>query len=61
MAEADAAAAVPTSYTSGGDAEGGEESEGGESAARPAPAPSGGTLASDEALQALREKLSGGQ
>ncbi len=29
-------------------------------AARPAAAPRGGTLASDEALQALREKLSGG-
>ena len=28
--------------------------------ARPPPAPTGGTLASDEALQALREKLSGG-
>ena len=63
MAEADAAAAVPTSYTSGGDAEGGEEgdSSGEGSAPRPAPAASGGTLASDEALQALREKLSGGQ
>ncbi|MCW2715526.1 MAG: hypothetical protein JWN88_2573, partial [Frankiales bacterium] len=30
-------------------------------AAKPAPAASGGTLASDEALQALRDKLSGGQ
>ncbi|TAL16504.1 MAG: S1 RNA-binding domain-containing protein, partial [Frankiales bacterium] len=56
MAAADAEAAVPTSYTSTG--EEGDEVEG--EAARPTPAPSGGTLASDEALQALREKLSGG-
>jgi small subunit ribosomal protein S1 len=58
MQAADAEAALPTSYTSGSD-EGGEEA--GEGAPRPAaPAPTGGTLASDEALQALREKLSGG-
>ncbi|HWH29352.1 MAG TPA: S1 RNA-binding domain-containing protein, partial [Mycobacteriales bacterium] len=57
MQQADAEAAVPASYTSG--AEEGEAAEGGD-APRPAPTPSGGTLASDEALQALREKLSGG-
>ena len=60
MQAEDAAAAVPTSYSS----ESGEEGEVVESeeAARPAaPAtPTGGTLASDEALQALRDKLSGG-
>ena len=60
MQAEDAAAAVPTSYSS----ESGEEGEVVESeqAARPAApaAPSGGTLASDEALQALRDKLSGG-
>ena len=65
MAAADAEAALPTSYTSTADGEAGEaEATGDEGApapaARPAPAASGGTLASDEALQALREKLSGG-
>jgi small subunit ribosomal protein S1 len=62
MAAADAEAALPTSYTSvGGDDDAEELSEDGAAAApRPAPAASGGTLASDEALQALREKLSGG-
>ena len=60
MAAADAEAALPTSYSTGGDADG-AEGDAPEGAARPAPAPSsGGTLASDEALQALREKLSGG-
>jgi small subunit ribosomal protein S1 len=62
MAAADAEAALPTSYTSGGaagDAED-EATDGAPAAPRPAPAASGGTLASDEALQALREKLSGG-
>ena len=66
MAAADLDAAVPTSYTSVTGAEG-EEGEDAVAppateAARPAaaPAPTGGTLASDEALQALREKLSGG-
>ncbi len=59
MVAADAEAALPTSYSSVTDAEGDED------AARPAAAPAptasgGGTLASDEALQALREKLSGG-
>ena len=62
MAAADAEAALPTSYTSSAD--GGDDDEapadGAAPAARPAPAASGGTLASDEALQALREKLSGG-
>ena len=66
MAAQDAEAALPQSYTSVTD---GEEASEGEDAApavsRPAPsapAPSGGagTLASDEALQALREKLAGG-
>jgi small subunit ribosomal protein S1 len=61
MAAADAEAAVPTSYTSATGEEGeAPEGEAGEAAAAPAPVPSGGTLASDEALQALREKLSGG-
>ena len=68
MAAADLEAAVPTTYSSatGEDgeeiAEGGDSAEGAEGAARPAPATpsSGGTLASDEALQALRDKLSGG-
>ena len=59
MQAEDAAATVPTSYSS----ESGEEGEvvDGDEAARPvaAAAPSGGTLASDEALQALRDKLSG--
>src|SRR5690242_11326516 len=61
MQAADAEASEPTSYTSA-TGEDGEPVEGGagETAAAPAPAPSGGTLASDEALQALREKLSGG-
>ena len=70
MQQADAEAAVPTSYSSasgtegeseGGDPEGGDPQ--GDAPARPAapaPAVSGGTLATDEALQALREKLSGG-
>jgi small subunit ribosomal protein S1 len=63
MAAADAEAALPTSYTSVA----GEEGEAPEDDTAAAPAPprpaapaSGGTLASDEALQALREKLSGG-
>ncbi|MCW2723349.1 MAG: rpsA, partial [Frankiales bacterium] len=61
MQAADAEAALPTSYTSVAGGEDGEEAEGDEGTPRPAPAPSsGGTLASDEALQALREKLSGG-
>jgi small subunit ribosomal protein S1 len=62
MAAADLEAAVPTTYSSASGEEG-EESEGEEGESRPAApaAPSGGTLASDEALQALREKLSGGQ
>ncbi len=64
MAAQDAEAALPQSYTSvadGGDAAEGDDNE---SPARPAPStPSSGgagTLASDEALQALREKLAGG-
>jgi small subunit ribosomal protein S1 len=57
MQAEDAAASEPTQYSSATGEEG-EEEQG----AAPAPAaPSGGTLASDEALQALREKLSGGQ
>jgi small subunit ribosomal protein S1 len=61
MAAADAEAALPTSYTSVAGEDGDEPAEDGAPAApRPAPAASGGTLASDEALQALREKLSGG-
>jgi small subunit ribosomal protein S1 len=59
MQAEDAAAAEPTTYSSITGEEGEEAPEG---SAAPAPsAPSGGTLASDEALQALREKLSGGQ
>jgi small subunit ribosomal protein S1 len=46
--ESAAEAEAATSYSSGGDPSPGE------------PAPTGGTLASDEALQALREKLTGG-
>jgi small subunit ribosomal protein S1 len=53
MQAADAEAGEATSYSS----EGGDEAEQGSAA----PAPSGGTLASDEALQALRDKLSGSQ
>ncbi len=67
MQAADVEAALPTSYTSSADGEtaaeeGAEPAETGAAptAPRPAPAASGGTLASDEALQALREKLSGG-
>jgi len=62
MAAADAEAALPTSYTSSADGGGEDEpaEDGAPAAPRPAPAASGGTLASDEALQALREKLSGG-
>ncbi|MCW2599985.1 MAG: rpsA, partial [Frankiales bacterium] len=61
MAAADAEAAVPTTYSSATGEEGDEAVEGHAAEARPAPAaPSGGTLASDEALQALRDKLSGG-
>ena len=67
MAAADLDAAVPNSYTSvtGVEGEAGEEpgSPAATDQARPAAAaaaPTGGTLASDEALQALREKLSGG-
>jgi len=66
MQAADEQAAEPSSYSSEA---GAQEADGAEAdglavqapdpaAARPA-APSGGTLASDEALQALREKLSG--
>jgi small subunit ribosomal protein S1 len=51
----------PSSYSSGGDdvapAEGEDDSA---APGTPAPAPSSGALASDEALAALREKLSGG-
>jgi len=69
MAAADADAAVPTTYSSatGGEAEGREDEPDDAAppaAAAPRPAPAApstsGTLASDEALQALREKLSGG-
>jgi small subunit ribosomal protein S1 len=67
MQAADAEAALPTSYTSVAGEEGVDEAvaadgaDAAEAPSRPAPAPaSGGTLASDEALQALREKLSGG-
>ena len=65
MAAADAEAAVPTTYSSAtgeqGEGPEGELAEDGAAAApRPTPAASAGTLASDEALQALREKLSGG-
>jgi small subunit ribosomal protein S1 len=56
MQAEDAAASEPTSYSS----ESGEEGEEAPETGTPAPGPSG-ALASDEALQALREKLSGGQ
>jgi small subunit ribosomal protein S1 len=56
MQAEDAAASEPTSYSSASGEEGDEAPETG----TPAPGPSG-ALASDEALQALREKLSGGQ
>jgi small subunit ribosomal protein S1 len=59
MAAADAEAAEPTTYSSASGEEG-EAAEGEVAAPVPA-APSGGTLATDEALQALRDKLSGGQ
>ena len=49
------AAAAPASYSSGGSTSG----DGGETASPSAAAPEG-SLASDEALQALREKLTGG-
>jgi small subunit ribosomal protein S1 len=60
MQAADAEAAEPTSYTSvtGEEGEGDAPAAEGEAPAA-TPAPSGGTLASDEALQALRDKLSG--
>ena len=61
MAAEDAAAGEATSYSS----ESGEEGEAPEEGAAPAAAapaaPSAGTLATDEALQALRDKLSGNQ
>jgi len=76
MQAADVEAAAPTTYSSVTGAEGEAPAEGADesaaaddaagaegaapAAARPTPAPSGGTLASDEALQALRERLSGG-
>ncbi|MEO6204570.1 MAG: 30S ribosomal protein S1 [Mycobacteriales bacterium] len=60
MAAADAEAAVPTSYSTGSGEEGEAGEDGDEAAPRPAATPSAGTLASDEALQALRDKLSGG-
>jgi small subunit ribosomal protein S1 len=62
MQQADAEAAVPTSYTSatGEEGEEGAEAPADGDAPAAAPVPTGGTLASDEALQALREKLSGG-
>jgi small subunit ribosomal protein S1 len=56
MQAEDVAASEPTSYSS----ESGEEGEEAPETGTPAPGPSG-ALASDEALQALREKLSGGQ
>ncbi|MDT7570217.1 MAG: small subunit ribosomal protein, partial [Actinomycetota bacterium] len=61
MQEADAAAAEPTSYTSvtGEDGEPVDGEAAPDAAAAPAPGPTG-ALASDEALQALRDKLSGG-
>ena len=52
---AEEAASEPTTYSS--DSEGDADGEQGEAAA---PAESAGSLASDEALQALREKLTGG-
>ena len=67
MQAADLEAAVPTSYSSvtGEDGEAVDGAAEGEDGAAPteartAPAQSTGSLATDEALQALREKLSGG-
>ena len=64
MQAEDAAASEPTAYSSASGEEGEQPAEGAEGSA-PAPAapaaPSAGTLASDEALQALRDKLSGNQ
>jgi small subunit ribosomal protein S1 len=65
-ADADAAvnAEVPTSYSSGGPSSSQQSSSsssgGGSTPATPAVPSGGGTLASDEALAALREKLTGG-
>jgi small subunit ribosomal protein S1 len=58
-ADAEAAADAATGVTSGG-GEGGGGGEQSYTSAAPAEAKSGGTLASDEQLAALREKLSGG-
>ncbi|GAA2022886.1 30S ribosomal protein S1 [Terrabacter terrae] len=59
-AEAAANAGSATSYSSAtGDVADSGESDRGERAPRNAPAPAEGTLASDEALAALREKLTG--
>ncbi|HET8599343.1 MAG TPA: 30S ribosomal protein S1 [Segeticoccus sp.] len=55
QAEGEAGAASATSYSSGG-----SSSSSSSSATPSAPASGGGTLASDEALAALREKLTGG-
>ncbi len=65
MAAQDAEAALPQSYTSATDGEDDAEVADTDAPSRPAPsAPAStggaGTLASDEALQALREKLAGG-
>ncbi|MDP9429130.1 MAG: 30S ribosomal protein S1 [Actinomycetota bacterium] len=66
MAAADAEAALPTSYTSvtGREAEGDEapapRTDAGAGGGGGGGGSVGGTLATDEALQALREKLSGG-
>ncbi len=63
MQAEDAAAGEATSYSSDTGDEPAEDGAEGAAAAPSAPSasPSGGTLASDEALQALRDKLSGGQ
>jgi small subunit ribosomal protein S1 len=63
MQAEDAAAGEATSYSSatGEEGEAAEGSEGGEAPAAAPAAPSAGTLATDEALQALRDKLSGNQ
>jgi small subunit ribosomal protein S1 len=61
-AEAGASEAAPTSYSSGSDSVAAASGRSGPSApsAPSAPSTSEGTLASDEALAALREKLTGG-
>ena len=52
------ASGAPSTYSSEAPADGGEGDD--SASSTPTPAAAGGTLASDEALAALREKLTGG-